>query len=76
MNHLKNMGAPYQYLGIKYIPLGGVNMSNAKSYLESDLISAIGGSWIAKRDLILAENWDQITANAKEITDLVKQIRG
>ncbi|SDX41943.1 2-dehydro-3-deoxyphosphogluconate aldolase / (4S)-4-hydroxy-2-oxoglutarate aldolase [Lutibacter oricola] len=76
MNHLKNMGAPYQYLGIKYIPLGGVNMSNARGYLESDLISAIGGSWIAKRDLILAENWDQITANAKEITDLVKEIRG
>ena len=76
MNHLKNMGAPYQYLGLKYIPLGGVNMSNAREYLESDLILAIGGSWIAKRDLILAENWEQITANAKEITDLVKQIRG
>jgi len=76
MNHLINMGAPYQYLGLKYIPLGGVNMSNAKSYLESDLISAIGGSWIAKKDLILAENWEQITKNAKEITDLVKQIRG
>lgn len=76
MNHLKNMGAPYQYLGLKYIPLGGVNMSNAREYLESDLILAIGGSWIAKRDLILAENWEQITANAKEITDLVKEIRG
>lgn len=75
INHLVNIGAPYQYLGIKFIPLGGVNFNNAGSYLESDLISAVGGSWIAKRPLILSENWNQITANAKEITELVKQIR-
>ena len=52
-----------------------VNIKNAASYLESDLITAVGGSWVAKRDLILAENWDQITANAKEIIELVKQVR-
>lgn len=75
MNHLMNMAAPYHYLGLKFIPLGGVNINNAKSYLESPLITAIGGSWIAKRDLILSENWEQITKNAKEITDLIKQIR-
>ena len=75
MNHLKNMAAPYQYLGLKFIPLGGLNIKNAGSYLESDLITAVGGSWVAKRDLILAENWDQITANAKEIIELVKQVR-
>lgn len=75
MNHLKNMAAPYQYLGLKFIPLGGLNMNNAESYLESDLISAVGGSWVAKRDLILSENWEQITANAKEITELVKKVR-
>ena len=75
MNYLKNMVAPYQYLGLKFIPLGGVNMENAAGYIESDLITAIGGSWIAKRPLIQAENWEAITANAKEITTLIKQIR-
>jgi 2-dehydro-3-deoxyphosphogluconate aldolase/(4S)-4-hydroxy-2-oxoglutarate aldolase len=75
MKHLVNIGAPYQYLGLKFIPLGGVNMNNAASYLESNLVCAVGGSWIAKRPLILSENWNQITANAKEITELVKQIR-
>ena len=75
MPHLENMVAPYGYLGLKFIPLGGCSMQNARTYLESPLITAIGGSWIAKRPLILAEKWDEITANAIEITDLIKDIR-
>lgn len=75
MNHLKNMSAPYQYLGLKFIPLGGLNIQNAGSYLASPLITAIGGSWIAKRPVIQAEDWDAITKNALEITQLIKEIR-
>ncbi len=75
MNHLKNMAAPYQYLGLKFVPLGGVNIKNARTYLESPLITAIGGSWVAKRHLIQSENWEAITANAKEIRTLINQIR-
>ena len=73
--HLKSMAAPYQYLGLQFIPLGGVNISNAQAYLESPLITAIGGSWVAKRYLIQSENWDEITKNAKEIRALINQIR-
>jgi 2-dehydro-3-deoxyphosphogluconate aldolase/(4S)-4-hydroxy-2-oxoglutarate aldolase len=76
IKHLANMVAPYQYLGLKFIPLGGLSMTNAASYLESSLITAIGGSWIARRPLIQAENWEAITQNAKEIRKLIKQIRG
>lgn len=75
MNHLTNMVAPYQYLDLKFIPLGGCNMNNAASYLESPLITAIGGSWIAKRPLIQAEDWKTITQNAREIHDLIQKIR-
>lgn len=75
INYLKNMVAPYSYLNLKFIPLGGVNINNAGSYLESDLITAVGGSWVAKQSLIQAENWEAITANAKEIRSLIRQIR-
>ncbi|GAL63584.1 bifunctional 4-hydroxy-2-oxoglutarate aldolase/2-dehydro-3-deoxy-phosphogluconate aldolase [Algibacter lectus] len=75
MDNLKNMVAPYQYLGLKFIPLGGLNINNARTYLESPLITAIGGSWIAKSNLIHDENWEAITNNAQEITDLIKNIR-
>ena len=75
MAHLTSIAAPYQYLGLKFIPLGGCNINNARSYLESDLITAIGGTWLAKRPLIQLENWDAITNNAKEIKTLITQIR-
>ena len=75
MKHLTNMASPYQYLGLKFIPLGGLSMANAASYLQSSLITAIGGSWIAKRPMILAEDWDAITNNAKEIRKLITEIR-
>ncbi|MCL6274671.1 bifunctional 4-hydroxy-2-oxoglutarate aldolase/2-dehydro-3-deoxy-phosphogluconate aldolase [Muricauda sp. 2012CJ35-5] len=74
LKHLKSMAAPYQHLGLKFIPLGGVNMDNAKAYLESPLISAVGGSWVAKREMIVNEEWDKITANAKEIKSLINGI--
>ncbi len=75
MAHLTSITAPYQYLGLKFIPLGGCNINNARSYLESDLITAIGGTWLAKRPLIQSENWGAITKNAQEIRTLINQIR-
>jgi 2-dehydro-3-deoxyphosphogluconate aldolase/(4S)-4-hydroxy-2-oxoglutarate aldolase len=75
MVHLSNMVAPYQYLNPTFIPLGGCNLENAASYLKSSLITAIGGSWVAKRPLIQSENWAEITKNATEITNLIKSIK-
>jgi len=75
MKHLISMAAPYQFLGLKFIPLGGCNYENASSYLRSALITAIGGTWVAKRSLIQSENWNVITNNAKEIRTLITQIR-
>ena len=75
MDHLKNMVAPYNYLGLRFIPLGGLSMDNARTYLESELITAIGGSWLARKPLIESESWDTITKNAKEITDLIADIK-
>lgn len=75
MKHLENMVVPYSYLGLTFIPLGGCNINNAVSYLESPLITAIGGSWIANRSLIQTENWEQITNNAKAIRDQITKLR-
>lgn len=75
MKHLASMASPYQYLGLKFIPLGGLNLANAGTYLESPLITAIGGSWLAKRPLIQSENWEAITGNAREVRKLINQLR-
>ncbi|WNJ20580.1 bifunctional 4-hydroxy-2-oxoglutarate aldolase/2-dehydro-3-deoxy-phosphogluconate aldolase [Pontibacter sp. G13] len=75
LNHLNSMVNPYQYLEPKFIPLGGVNMNNAQGYLQSPLISAIGGSWVAKRHLIQSEDWETITQNARDIRTLISETR-
>lgn len=71
LSYLRAMAAPYVHLGLRYIPLGGLTAGNAAAYLADPLIAAIGGSWIAPRDLIKANDWDAITANAREAVALV-----
>jgi len=66
LKHLKNMAAPYLHIGIDFIPLGGLNANNMSDYLASPLIAAIGGSWIASRDLIAAQDWNRLEANARQ----------
>jgi len=74
--YLKAVAAPYAHLGLKYIPLGGVNAKNMATYLSEPLIAALGGSWLAPRDLVKAANWDAITALAAEAVTTIKSIRG
>jgi len=73
LSHLKNMSSPYMHLGLKFIPLGGININNAGDYLGSPLVSALGGSWIAKREMILGEEWEKITGNARAIRELISR---
>lgn len=75
IKHLTNMSAPYKHLGLSFLPLGGINPSNVTSYLESPLVGAIGGSWIAKNQMIKEEAWDEITQNAIDIKNIIKKIR-
>jgi 2-dehydro-3-deoxyphosphogluconate aldolase/(4S)-4-hydroxy-2-oxoglutarate aldolase len=73
--YLSSMAAPYAHLGLKYVPLGGLNAKNMRSYLEHPLIGALGGSWIAPRELIQNERWSEITANARQSMDVAQSVR-
>ena len=75
IRHLESMAGPYSYLGITYIPLGGLNIDNVRPYLESKLVCALGGSWLAKRQIIREEKWKLITQNAIGIRSLINEIR-
>lgn len=66
LKHLSNIAAPYAHLGPRFVPLGGVNLGNLKTWLDHELIAAVGGSWLAPRDVIRARDWGAIEANARE----------
>jgi 2-dehydro-3-deoxyphosphogluconate aldolase/(4S)-4-hydroxy-2-oxoglutarate aldolase len=75
LSYLKSMAAPYMHLNLRYIPLGGIDAGNMKSYLENPLVAALGGSWIAPHKLIQQQSWQTITQNARQAAEIVKEIR-
>ncbi len=64
---LKAVAGPYTNL--RWMPTGGVNAKNLMDYLSFDKIIACGGTWMVKKDLINAGNWDEITRLTKEAVD-------
>lgn len=74
--YLKSVAAPYSHLGIEYIPLGGIGIKNLRQYLEAPEILAVGGSWLATRDLIRAKDWDAISRNCEEAAAVAAEVRG
>lgn len=60
---IKALSAPYSKL--KFMPTGGINAENLKSYLDFDKIIACGGTWMVPSDLIAKKDF-------KGIKNLVK----
>jgi 2-dehydro-3-deoxyphosphogluconate aldolase/(4S)-4-hydroxy-2-oxoglutarate aldolase len=75
LSYLKSINAPYNHLGVKYIPLGGVTPENLASYAKFSPVLAIGGSWIASKELIKAQDWKGITKRACEAKEIWKSAR-
>ncbi len=59
LSALKALSAPFPQ--IKFIPTGGVDLSNLKDFLCFDKVYAVGGSFMMKGDIV---------ANCKEISKL------
>jgi 2-dehydro-3-deoxyphosphogluconate aldolase/(4S)-4-hydroxy-2-oxoglutarate aldolase len=63
---LKSVSAPY--VGVRFIPTGGVSLANLASYLALKSVVACGGSWMAPADWIAAKQFDRIREVAREAT--------
>ena len=70
---IKALSAPFP--NIKFVPTGGVSLSNLTAYLEFDKIAAVGGSWLCTKDLITNGKWDEITKLSKEAMDIFRTVR-
>ena len=60
---LKALSGPFPQ--IKFIPTGGVDLTNLKEFLEFDKIFAVGGSFMMKGD---------ITENCKKACEIIKEV--
>lgn len=52
---------------MQFCPTGGIDRSNMYNYLVLKNVIAVGGSWLAPKNLLSHNNWESITALAKQI---------
>lgn len=76
LNYLKSINGPYNHLNIEYIPLGGVTVDNLAGYAKFKPVLAVGGSWIANKELINARDFKEITKRAREAKKIWQIERG
>lgn len=67
---IKALAAPYTKM--KFMPTGGINVSNVRDYLAFDKIIACGGSWMVKDALVKEGNFAEIVRLTQEAVNLVK----
>ena len=60
---LKALSGPFPQ--VKFIPTGGVDLTNLKEFLEFVKIFAVGGSFMMKGD---------VTENCKKINEIIKEV--
>jgi 2-dehydro-3-deoxyphosphogluconate aldolase/(4S)-4-hydroxy-2-oxoglutarate aldolase len=70
---IKAVAAPYP--AVRFVPTGGITAANAIRYLELKSVHAVAGSWMVKRDLILAADFATIGRLASEAVSLVRSAR-
>ena len=74
LNMIKAVAAPY--VGLSFMPTGGINKDNVRDYLAYNRIVACGGTWMVKGDLITSGDFAKIEELTREAATIVKEIRG
>ena len=73
---IKNLLGAFRFTGVKFMPTGGVNLSNVADYLAVPEIICCGGTWIVPKDELAAGDWSAIERLAADAAALVKKLRG
>lgn len=61
---MKSLSGPF--VGLKFVPTGGVNTANIADYATAPYVHAVGGSWICPAKDISDGNFEKITELCKE----------
>jgi 2-dehydro-3-deoxyphosphogluconate aldolase/(4S)-4-hydroxy-2-oxoglutarate aldolase len=71
---LKALGSVFR--GVRFMPTGGVSITNLAEFLAVPCVLACGGSWLTPAAAIAAGNYDEITKLAAQAVAIAKQVRG
>lgn len=60
---------------VKLTPTGGVDLNTAADWIKAGAVAIGVGSSLVKKDLLVAGNWDELSALAKKYVDIVAAAR-
>ena len=66
---LKALAGPFPQ--VKFCPTGGISEDQASTWLALPNVLAVGGSWLAPKELVEAGDWDAITVLARRSMDML-----
>ena len=69
---LRALSGPYPFL--RFIPTGGINLSNLRSYLDYNKVLCCGGTFVATSDDLKEDRFDSVTRKAKEAVNTVMDL--
>lgn len=69
---LKAVAAPY--VGVEFMPTGGINLGNLPNYLAFNRVVACGGSWMAPTEWIAGKQFERIRAETERGMSLVREL--
>jgi 2-dehydro-3-deoxyphosphogluconate aldolase/(4S)-4-hydroxy-2-oxoglutarate aldolase len=72
---ISNLLGAFRFTGVKFMPTGGVNLSNLADYLAVKEVLCCGGTWIVPKAALAAGDWAEIERLAAEAAALVAQLR-
>ena len=63
---IKNLLGAFRFTGVKFMPTGGINLSNVADYLAVPEIICCGGTWIVPKDALARGDYAEIERLARE----------
>lgn len=60
---------------LKFIATGGISLNNLNEYLQMEKIFAVGGSWMARRNMIAEKKFEEIRQLSEQASAAVTIIR-
>jgi 2-dehydro-3-deoxyphosphogluconate aldolase/(4S)-4-hydroxy-2-oxoglutarate aldolase len=70
---VRALQAPFP--GVRFIPTGGINATNAADYLGIRSVAAVGGNWIVAPELLQAGDFARIATLAAEAVQIAQRAR-
>jgi 2-dehydro-3-deoxyphosphogluconate aldolase/(4S)-4-hydroxy-2-oxoglutarate aldolase len=72
---IKNLLGAFRFTGVKFMPTGGVKISNVESYLAVPEVVCCGGTWIVPKEALVSDDYATIERLASEASSLVRRVR-